>query len=75
MLLVIEHGDMETFGTWKQRHSTHSPYRQAQAALRGLIRTSDPVNRDVARISGELNAMRQRSAVGNAYTGSQPTGR
>jgi len=75
MLFVTDHRAMNTFGTWKQRHSTHSPYRQAQAALRGLIRTSDPVNRDVARISGELNAMRQRAAVGNAYMGSQPTGR
>jgi hypothetical protein len=53
---------MQTFGTWKQRQSTHSPYRQAQAAFRGLIRTSDPVNRDVARINGEHAAMQQRTA-------------
>ena len=70
MLFVPEHGTMKTFGTWKQRHATHSPYRQAQAALRGLIRTSDPENRDVARINGELNAMRQRSAIGDSSIGS-----
>lgn len=54
---------MQTFGMWTQRHATRSPYRQAQSALRGLIRTSDPENRDVARINGELSAMRQRSAI------------
>jgi hypothetical protein len=53
---------MNTFGVWKQRQSTHSPYRQAQINFRGLIRTSDPENRDVARINGDLNAMRQHSA-------------
>ncbi len=64
MLYPSDDRGMKTFGTWKQRHATHSPYRQAQAALRGLIRTSDPENRDIARINGELNAMRQRSSIG-----------
>ena len=53
---------MQTFGIWKQRHSTHSPYSQAQTVFRSLLRTSDPVNRDVARINGELTAMQQRNA-------------
>lgn len=57
---------MQTFTMWKQRHSTRSPYRQAQTALRGLIRTNDPENRDVARISSELNALRQHAALGTA---------
>jgi hypothetical protein len=48
---------------WTRRHANRSPYRQAQIALRGLIRTSDPENRDVARINGELAAMRQRSSI------------
>jgi hypothetical protein len=54
---------MQTFGMWTRRHANRSPYRQAQIALRGLIRTSDPENRDVARINGELAAMRQRSSI------------
>lgn len=54
---------MQTFGIWKQRHSSHSPYRQAQTALRSWVRTSDPVNRDVARINCELLAMQQRTIV------------
>lgn len=74
-LCAAENGVMETFTTWKQRHSTRSPYRQAQTSLRGLFRTNDPENRDVSRISNELNAMRQFAAVGTASIATVPARR